>query len=263
MSGQSRAEPGLLVLRMRIRSPWRYLSGWWQTARCRRRPQWIPARAHGQCARPTSRGARRRAWMLMKRSWRHGPQTGATSTMGPPGPRSWPRGKGSLPRSHCPGWVRHMPNEQGRGMITGTVYSGARSCESDTAPRRSASLARLDAAVRVARRHAELVVQVREVLLDGGLGDDELVGDRAGRRRLGEHVAGEQRAAQRDEHVALAGGQRRARPPRPRWPPRPSREVAEDQPRLADAHLVAVAQPVCRPDPLAVDARCRSTTRGR
>ena len=62
------------------------------------------------------------------------------------------------------------------------------------------------------RRDPELVVQVGEVLLHRGLGDHELVGDRARRRRLGEHVAGEQRAAERDEHVALARRQRRAAP---------------------------------------------------
>ena len=85
----------------------------------------------------------------------------------------------------------------------------------ETAPRLKASLAsrtrRFDSA-----GYAELVVQVGEVLLDRRLRDHELVGDRARRRRLGEHVAGEQRAAQRDEHVALARGERRRRRPRPR-----------------------------------------------
>ena len=90
-------------------------------------------------------------------------------------------------------------------------YSGldSRSSVSETAPRRSASLASRGAPVRVAGRDAELVVQVCQVLLDGGLGDDELVGDRSRGRRLGEHVAREQRTAEGDEHVALARRQGR------------------------------------------------------
>ena len=96
----------------------------------------------------------------------------------------------------------------------------SRSSVSETAPRRSASLASAARRCVVAGRDAELVVQVREVLLDGGLGDDELVGDRARGRGLGEHVAREQRAAEGDEHVALARRQAPAAPARPRSPRR-------------------------------------------
>src|SRR4051794_30017733 len=54
--------------------------------------------------------------------------------------------------------------------------------------------------------HRELVVEAEEVLLHRGLGDDELLSDLADRRRLGEEVGGQDRPAQRNEHVALATG---------------------------------------------------------
>ena len=78
---------------------------------------------------------------------------------------------------------------------------------SETAPRRSASLAEPSPPVRLAGADAELVVQVGQVLLDRGLGDHQVVGDRPRGRRLGEHVARDQRPAQGDEHVALARGE--------------------------------------------------------
>ena len=120
-----------------------------------------------------------------------------------------------------------------------------------------------DPAVRLAGRDAELVEQVREVLLDGRLRDHELVGDRAGRRRLGEHVAGEERSAQRDEHVALACGQRRRRLlglglRRPRRPGSRGRSAASgprgSRRRVAGAATTRSARR---------SARCRSTSPGR
>ena len=130
----------------------------------------------------------------------------------------------------------------------------SRSCVSEMAPRRSASLASRRAGAAVGG-DAELVVQVRQVLLDRGLRDDELLGDRARRRRLGEHVAGQQRAAQRQEDVALARGQRRRRLVGLRHRRAGGQRVAEHEPRLADPDLVAVSQSARGPDPLAVDPR--------
>ena len=125
------------------------------------------------------------------------------------------RGSRTLPAGHpCPRAVRLTaarpwpPSAYGGRRAdadAGAVsYSATRSCVSETAPRRSASLASRDAAVVVGRRDAELVEQVGEVLLDRGLGDHEFLGDRPRGRGLGEHVAREQRTAERDEHVALA-----------------------------------------------------------
>lgn len=116
-----------------------------------------------------------------------------------------------------------------------------------TAPRRSASFASRPPC-RVVRGHAELVVQVRQVLFHGSLGDNELFGDRAGGRGLGEHVAGEQRPAERGQDVALTSGERRGcvlcfsrRTPA-------CGEVAKDQPCLSHSDLVAVAEALRGPD---------------
>src|SRR5215208_1255851 len=103
--------------------------------------------------------------------------------------------------------------------------------------------------------YVELVVQVRQMLLDRGLRDDELLGDRLRRRRLGEHVAVQQRTAQRQEDVPLARGQRRRRLVGLRHRGAGGQRVVEHQARLADADLVAVLEAVRRPDPLAVDRR--------
>ena len=111
------------------------------------------------------------------------------------------------------------------------------------------------APVVVAGRDAELVVQVGEVLLDGGLGDDELVGDRSRGRRLGEHVARQQRAAEGDEHVALARRQRRRRLLDLGGRAGGGQRIAEHEPGLADPDLVAVSQSARGPDTLAVDPR--------
>src|SRR5207244_10628938 len=49
----------------------------------------------------------------------------------------------------------------------------------------------------------ELVVQPRQVLLDGGLGDDELTRDLTDRRRFTEDFTRDHRAAERHQDVSL------------------------------------------------------------
>ena len=80
------------------------------------------------------------------------------------------------------------------------------------------------------------------MLLDGSLGDHELVGDRAGRRGLGEHVAVEQRATKGEEDVAFARGQRWGSGLDFGLGSAGADRVAEDEPRLAEPDLVTVAQ---------------------
>ena len=109
------------------------------------------------------------------------------------------------------------------------------------------------AAVGLVAADPELVVEVGEVLLDGRLGDHELLGDRPRRGGLGEHVAVEQRPAQREEHVALAGGQRRRGIRRLGHGPAGGHGIAEDQARLTHSDLVAVAEAMRGPDALPVD----------
>src|SRR5262249_40278348 len=93
--------------------------------------------------------------------------------------------------------------------------------------------------VLVARGDTGLVVQVAEVLLDRGLGDHELVRYRARGRRLGEQVAVQQRAAQRQQHVALARRERRWSDLSLRGCPGDAERVTEHKGGLADSDLVA------------------------
>ena len=81
----------------------------------------------------------------------------------------------------------------------------------------------------VRRRRCRTCGQVREVQLDRVLGDDELCRDLPHRRRLGEDVAARQRPAQRDEHVVLAGGDRRSFDHRVRRVPADRRLTAEHE----------------------------------
>ena len=53
----------------------------------------------------------------------------------------------------------------------------------------------------------ELVVEPREMLLDGGLGDHELARDLPRGGRLTEDIPREHRAAERDEHLPLPSGE--------------------------------------------------------
>ena len=59
----------------------------------------------------------------------------------------------------------------------------------------------------LALRDPELVVEVQQVLLHRRLGDDELRRDLLHRRRLSDHVVGQQRPAECDEDVRLSPGQ--------------------------------------------------------
>ena len=102
----------------------------------------------------------------------------------------------------------------------------------------------LDAPAFAVRADVELPVQARQVLLDRGLGDDELRGDRPDRRRLGERIAGQQRAAQGEEHVALALRERRRLGDRGRL--LPARRAVEQQAEPSEQDLVAGVQRVAR-----------------
>jgi hypothetical protein len=101
----------------------------------------------------------------------------------------------------------------------------------------------------------------REMLLHGGVGDDELRGDRADRRRLGERVAGEQRTAQRDEHVALARRERRRL--RDRRCLRSMRRRVKQQAKSAEHDLVAGVQSALADDAAAVHERAVARPRSR
>ena len=87
----------------------------------------------------------------------------------------------------------------------------ARRSPSLTAPRATAAFASWTRLRSPWAPTIELDVEARQVLLHRGLGDDELRCDRSDRRRLGERVARQQRAAEGQEHVALARRERRRR----------------------------------------------------
>ena len=91
------------------------------------------------------------------------------------------------------------------------------------------------------------------MLLHGGLGDDELRGDRPDRRRLGERVARQQRTAERHEHVALARRERRRLGDRRRL--LPARRAVEQEAEPSERDLVAGVQRALADDPVAVDER--------
>ena len=122
-----------------------------------------------------------------------------------------------------------------------------------TAPRRMASLARRVRRWVSSSPHLELVVQVDEVLLDRRLAHDQLGGDLSDGGRLGEEVAGEQRPAQHDEHVALPRRERRRRRPRSRSAMRPTSAELRNSRRDRPTRISSPCRSrCCRPDPLAV-----------
>ena len=88
------------------------------------------------------------------------------------------------------------------------------------------------------------------MLFHRGLGDDELRGDRSDRRRLGERVARQQRAAQGQEHVALARRERRRLCDRGRL--RSPGRAAEQQAEPTEEDLVARVQRPLADDPSSV-----------
>lgn len=109
----------------------------------------------------------------------------------------------------------------------------------------AAALARLE--------ETELVVQVRQVLLHGAFGDRQGGGDVADRRGLGEHVPGDDGAAESKQDVTFPSrelglwrrGVRRSRADVPAGP-------AEHDGRLPHDNLVPGAQGMRVPDPAAV-----------
>ncbi len=103
--------------------------------------------------------------------------------------------------------------------------------------------------------YAELVVQPTKVLLDRGFGDHERGRDFTYRGGLGEEVTIEQRPAQHDEDVALAGSDAGAQGGRLGDGPADIGGIAKEQPRRTDAHFVAVVQSAGREDPLSVHVR--------
>jgi hypothetical protein len=94
--------------------------------------------------------------------------------------------------------------------VSGTyTSSGARSGISETGPRHSASLASLERRLESPAATLNLSYRFARCCLTAAC-DAELVGDRPSGCGLGEDVSVEQWAAQRHEHVPLAGSQRRA-----------------------------------------------------
>ena len=89
------------------------------------------------------------------------------------------------------------------------------------------------------------------MLLHSGLGDDELRGDRPDRRRLGERIARQQRAAEGQEHIALSRRERRRLRDRGRL--FPWARAAEQQAKPAEDDLVARVQGALANDPSSVD----------
>jgi hypothetical protein len=100
------------------------------------------------------------------------------------------------------------------------------------------------------RADVELEVQPRQVLFHRSLGDDELSGNRSDRRRLGERIARQQRAAQGQKNVALARREWRRLRDRGRLLP-PDRTV-EQQAESPEENLVARVQRLLSDDPSSV-----------
>src|SRR4029453_1951551 len=111
----------------------------------------------------------------------------ASPAIGPPArmARALPKGHDcrASPTSRGARNVPHSRRPPSSGITSAQVADGDRS-----SPQRI--VGQPDPAVRLAGGDTELVEQVREVLLDSRLRDDEIVGNRAGRRRLGGHGAG-------------------------------------------------------------------------
>jgi hypothetical protein len=110
----------------------------------------------------------------------------------------------------------------------------------------------LESAVGVVGADAELVEQVREMLLNGCVGDDKFVCDGSCRCGFGEHVARQERPAERDEDVSFACGESRRGVFHVGWGLIGSGRVPKQEAGLADADLVVVADTAPRPDALSV-----------
>ena len=93
------------------------------------------------------------------------------------------------------------------------------------------------------------------MLLHRRFAHDELGRELLDRRRLGEQITREQRTAQHHEHVPLARCERRAVGRRLGLRLAELGGVAEQQAVAADPHLVAVPEPLMRPDAFAVEKR--------